>query len=224
MSRLRRFAPAALLATAAVATAATPPQRDMPLRAPLASLPDTIAGYAGIDDTLPRAELEVLQHPQYLMRTYRQGEVVGVTAFVGYYSSHERRDGYHSPQECLPGAGWEPLETRIVHVPTPAGPAPVNRYLVGRGAQRALVFYWFQGRGRITADEYATKFHLLKDAMLVRRTDEAFVRLVVPMPNASPGVMGERPLSDPTVADSLGRAAIASLVPALQGALPAPGA
>jgi len=40
-----------------------------------------------------------------------------------------------------------------------------------------LVYYWFQQRGRIFANEYLMKWYLFKDAVLMGRTDGALVRI-----------------------------------------------
>jgi EpsI family protein len=61
------------------------------------------------------------------------------------------------------------------------GSPTVNRYILQNGAARALVLYWYQGRGRIAHNEYLVKWDLLRDAALKRRTDEALVRIVVPI-------------------------------------------
>ena len=62
------------------------------------------------------------------------------------------------------------------------GEGRVNRYVVEhKSGARALVFYWYQGRGRVAANEYAVKWELLRDAVLKRRTDEALVRVVFPL-------------------------------------------
>ena len=74
----------------------------------------------------------------------------------------------------------------------------MNRYVVQRGTQQALVLYWYQGRGRVEANEYRVKWNLLRDAALRRRSDEALVRVVVPITtsdsaatNFAAGVAGE---------------------------------
>jgi hypothetical protein len=43
------------------------------------------------------------------------------------------------------------------------------------------VYYWYQGRGRVAASEYQVKWELLRDAALRARTEEAMVRIVVPL-------------------------------------------
>jgi len=57
----------------------------------------------------------------------------------------------------------------------------VNRYLIANGSNRALVLYWYQGRGRVTASEYAVKWNLLRDQAVRGRSDEALVRIIVPV-------------------------------------------
>ena len=57
----------------------------------------------------------------------------------------------------------------------------VNQYLLQRGEDQALVLYWYQGRGRVEANEYRVKWDLLRDAALHRRSDEALVRIIVPI-------------------------------------------
>jgi EpsI family protein len=61
------------------------------------------------------------------------------------------------------------------------GRATVNRYLIGNGPSKAIVLYWYQGRGRIEANEYVVKWELLRDQALHGRSDEALVRIVVPV-------------------------------------------
>ena len=43
------------------------------------------------------------------------------------------------------------------------------------------MYYWYQGRGRIEANEYKVKWDLLRDTVVRRRTDEALVRVVFPL-------------------------------------------
>jgi EpsI family protein len=57
----------------------------------------------------------------------------------------------------------------------------VNEYVIQQGLNKQLVFYWYQGRGRVVASEYAGKFWMVADAITRNRTDGALVRLVTPM-------------------------------------------
>ncbi len=87
----------------------------------------------------------------------------------------------HSPKNCLPGGGWEPLASQTAIISTASGAATVNRYLLQRDDQQVLVLYWYQGRGRIQSNEYLVKWDLLRDSALRQRSDEALVRIVVPV-------------------------------------------
>lgn len=116
----------------------------------------------------------------------------------------------HSPKSCLAGAGWEALtsSTHVVELPGGSEAATVNRYLIQRGEERALVFYWYQGRGRIEANEYRVKLDLLLDSAFRSRSDEALVRLVVPVTTS---------VED---AGAVAETAAANIIPALTRALP----
>ena len=103
----------------------------------------------------------------------------------GYWRSQRQGDTMHSPQNCLPGAGWEPVKQSLLTIADPRNPSDhitVNRYLIQKGLTRQLVLYWYQGRGRIVGSEYWSKIYLVVDAARRNRTDAAIVRVVVPVP------------------------------------------
>ncbi len=181
--KLLRWAPAALMAAGAILTIAAHDQVSLPLRASLgSSVPAEIAAFRGRDITVSEEERRVAGMSEYVMRAY--APAAGAAAFsvyVGYYASQTRGKTIHSPKNCLPGAGWEALTSRQATVATAAGTAEVNRYLLQRGKERALVLYWYQGRGRVAAGEYRVKWDLLRDAALRGRSDEALVRVIVPV-------------------------------------------
>jgi EpsI family protein len=73
-----------------------------------------------------------------------------------------------------------------VDLPIPGRrPIRISRYLVARGEDRSLVFYWYQSRGRVVGGEFAAKFWLVADAIRYRRSDTALVRVVVPVAGAA---------------------------------------
>jgi EpsI family protein len=161
-------------------------QQTVPLAQPLpAVVPAEIAGFVGEDIEVSAEEQRVAGMSEYLMRVYRSHEMDALPAewslYVGYYESQTSGKTIHSPKNCLPGAGWEPLTSGLAVVPLAAGAVEVNRYLLQRGEHRALVLYWYQGRGRVEPNEYMVKFDLLRDAALSGRTEEALVRIIVPV-------------------------------------------
>ena len=83
----------------------------------------------------------------------------------------------HSPKVCLPSGGWTPRMVDEVTVGTPTGPITVNRYVVDKDTQSAVVLYWYQTPRRVIAGEWASKFWLAADALRDKRTDTALVRV-----------------------------------------------
>ena len=207
-----RWVPAAILGIAGLVTVGIDPQRSLQLREPLgAAVPLQIAGYLGRDATMSEAEERVAGVSSYLIRDYQSagaGDTSHFTLYVGYYEEQTHGRTIHSPKNCLPGSGWEPLAARTAEIDTPGGAVVVNRYLLQRGQERALVLYWYQGRGRVAANEYRVKWDLLRDAALRRRSDEALVRIVVPL---------RGPEGD---AFTVAASAAQVLVPAVYSALP----
>jgi EpsI family protein len=101
--------------------------------------------------------------------------------FVGFWASQQQGDTIHSPMNCLPGAGWQPLSKERMKID--AGPTVVdaNRYLVQKALDKRLVLYWYQGHGRTIASEYWSKFYLVADALRLHRSDAALVRVILPV-------------------------------------------
>jgi EpsI family protein len=84
----------------------------------------------------------------------------------------------HSPQVCLPASGWIPEMNGTIDIATSAGTITVNRYVIAKGAERAVVLYWYQTPRRVVAGEWAAKFWLMADAVRDRRTDTSLVRVI----------------------------------------------
>src|SRR5262249_54456539 len=117
------------------------------------------------------------------------GAGVPVNLYVAYYASQRTGQSAHSPRSCLPGGGWNILDFGQHEVPGVAGngsPLHVNRAVVQYGADRQLVYYWFQERGRNITNEYLVKWYLVEDALLRNRTDGALVRLITPLRTNEP--------------------------------------
>jgi len=207
------WAPGTFLVIGVAVTIGLPAQPGMPLRAPLnESVPQEIAGYEGSEFSISEDELQVAGMTEYVLRSYETRDTSQVpswfSVFIGYYDSQSQGRTIHSPKHCLPGSGWEPVASQRVKLSTATGDVTVNRYLLQRDDVRALVLYWYQGRGRVEANEYTVKWNLLRDAALKRRSDEALVRVVVPV------VLSEER------AFELAAHAARLLVPALDAALP----
>jgi EpsI family protein len=204
------WVPAGLLALGVVLAASVRDSRAMALRAPLTTVPAVLADLQSVALEMSPEELAANGASEYLLRAYHDGKVEKLGLYVGYYPHQGQGKTIHSPRNCLPGGGWEPVSHSIVSVQVAGTDVPVNRYIIAREGEQALVYYWYQGRSRVAADEYLVKWDLLRDAALEARSEEALVRLVLPL----------TPAQQEPAADALARDAIGTLVPSLFQALP----
>ena len=176
-----RWAPGLVLAAGCILMGAGSTQHQVPPAAPLTSLPTEIGGFKGRDEVVPEDQRQVAGMSDYVMRIFSRDSSDIFSVYVGYYDYQVQGKTIHSPKNCLPGAGWETMQESTARVTTGGRTYPVKRYLLSNGGARALVYYWYQGRGRIEANEYRVKWDLLRDAALRGRTEEALVRVVVPV-------------------------------------------
>lgn len=151
-------------------------------RDPLATLPLDLDGWHG-RESAPLADdvLGQLGVDDYINRQYSAASAAPVGVYVGYYASQRQGDTIHSPQNCLPGAGWRPVEEGEARVPVAGRELTVNRFVIQKGLDRQVVYYWYQGRGRVVANEYANKALLMFDAARLNRTSGGLVRLITPV-------------------------------------------
>ncbi len=155
----------------------------IPQRPSLSSFPRTLDGWTGSDVEISQDELSVLGQGDFLLRDFRGPESQpDVFLFVAYFPSQRAGDTIHSPKNCLPGAGWTPVQANRITVDV-AGHAPfqANRYVIARNDERQLVLYWYWAHDRAVASEYAAKFYLVADSIRMHRTDGSLVRLSMPI-------------------------------------------
>lgn len=172
---------ALLVVTAAYLAAAARPET-LPPRQPLQTLPAVVADYEGEDVAAMSTEvLRQLGADDLVNRTYRSASGAEVGLYIGFYASQRQGDAIHSPMNCMPGSGWQPLETGRHTFVVQGEMLTVNRVRIGRGERQQLVLYWYQGRGRVVASEYASKGYTVWDSATRHRTDGALVRVLTPL-------------------------------------------
>jgi EpsI family protein len=166
-----------------------------PARNSLSSLPSQIGGWTGTDDVIDQQTLDILGPGEFLMRDYEKTSPARsnqstaesntqpwINLYIAYFPSQKAGDTIHSPNHCLPGAGWVPTSREVVTLNRPDGSSfPVNRYVVAKGTDRELVLYWFQAHGRALASEYWAKYYLVSDSVRMNRSDGSLIRLITPM-------------------------------------------
>ena len=156
------------------------PDASLP-RKNLAEFPESLGDWTLVNDQkMDKQSLEILKVDDYFMRNYRnsKGEVIGL--YVGYFKSQREGKGIHSPRQCLPGAGWVPVDTAAFQMIVPSynpETVSVNKFVMGKGLDRQLYLFWYHGRGRIYASEYLNKIYLIWDGLTRKRTDGALIRV-----------------------------------------------
>lgn len=128
----------------------------------------------------------------YLICRYVRGkrnDVVDV--YVGYHATQVREEGggsgensIHPPAHCLPGSGWDIIDNRtldgdIPHLPDPGG--QIKRLVIAKGKARQLVYYWYQSRGRVIAQDWKKVAFVGLDRATRGRTDGSLVRFTTPI-------------------------------------------
>ena len=214
-----RWAPGIVLAAGCLLMGAGSTQHHVPPAAPLTSLPTEIGGFRGRDEVVPDDQRQIAGMSDYVMRIFSRDSTDLFSVYVGYYDYQVQGKTIHSPKNCLPGAGWETMQEGTAQVAAGGRTYPVKRYLLANGSARAMVYYWYQGRGRIEANEYKVKWDLLRDAALHGRTEEALVRVVVPV--APPA--DRSPAAEAAVlanADRIAVTAAEQMIPAVDRVMP----
>lgn len=151
-------------------------------REPLRNLPYQLASWRGEERPLQPQIVQAVNVSDYTNRLYLDPAEALVQLYIGYYDSQRTGSTIHSPKNCLPGAGWEPIRSGYATVSLPGRqPIVVNEYVIQRDQDRQLVYYWYQGRGRVIAGEYSGKFWMVADAISRNRTDGALIRVITPI-------------------------------------------
>lgn len=174
-----------ILAVQAVASFTLHRDSFLPSPPPLMNFPLRLGDWAQIHDwTLEPEVLEMLSPDDTLTREYElSGSPRRASLFVAYYKTQLRAKQAHDPKVCLPGNGWNPVESRVIDVRTPASSStfPANYYRIQKGRDEAVVLYWFQTHKAVYTFEQQLRAHRVLDAIVDNRTDMALVRVMVPV-------------------------------------------
>jgi EpsI family protein len=151
------------------------------MRKPLAGIPAKLGDWQqkGADIRFDPQTESVLRTSDYVMREYSLSGGRLANVYVGYYASQRSGATYHSPQNCLPGAGWVMNYPQRVEIKTPGGKSfTANKFIIENGVYKEVLIYWYQGRGRAEASEYQDKINTVWDSVSRRRSDGAMVRVM----------------------------------------------
>jgi EpsI family protein len=156
----------------------------IPQSKPLSTFPAVIGEWRMLHEgVIEQEERDVLRADDYLTRQYAGSSGKTASLFVAYFRSQRAGQTPHSPKNCLPGSGWSwsVADTIRVNIAGRAQPIEINRYVVSKNNERAVVLYWYQSRDRVVASEYRAAAFTAWDALRYNRTDTGLVRVVTPV-------------------------------------------
>jgi exosortase D (VPLPA-CTERM-specific) len=152
-------------------------------RLPFSQFPSRISNAMrmGADTKFNPQTEQILGASDYVMRNYIE-PTRKFNLYIGYYETQRSGMTYHSPQNCLPGSGWEMSDGQAVEISSYAGTSfNANRYIVQQGDDRRVMIYWYQGRGRTNTSEYRDKLDTIIDSITTGRSDGSMVRVLAPV-------------------------------------------
>jgi EpsI family protein len=153
----------------------------IPSSKPLSAFPSAIGAWRTVrEGVIEKDEREVLRADDYLKRDYVASPGKTASLFVAYFRSQRAGQTPHSPKNCLPGSGWtwSVSDTFGVDIAGRAQAIEINRYIVSKGDEHAVVLYWYQSRDRVVASEYRAAAFTAWDALRYNHTDTELVRVV----------------------------------------------
>jgi EpsI family protein len=163
----------------------------VPPSLPLSNLPLAIAGRTAIDIPLDDETLAILGKGDFLNRLYslprsvsapRPGDHAQIGLYIAYFATQRTGQSIHSPQNCLPGAGWTFQSSGITSFTDATGKRyNVGEYLITNGNATDEALYWYQLHGESIASDYKAKLLTLADSIRYGRTDEALIRIMTPV-------------------------------------------
>ena len=152
------------------------------LHQPLSELPYTLGSWTGEERPLQARVVQAVSVSDYINRMYLDRGRDPVQLYVGYYASQKTGDTIHSPKNCLPGSGWDPIQSGYTTISLQGGrQIVVNEYVIQKDLNKQMVFYWYQTQSRVIASEYSAKFWMVAGAISRNRTDGALVRVITPI-------------------------------------------
>ena len=171
---------AGLLVGAALFLRSRSQAEEVPPRQKLASFPLRVGDWTGREVVVRQEAWDFLGEGDFMARVYfRSPDEPFIDFFIAYFPTQRTGNTIHSPQNCLPGAGWAPVEKGQTVLKGPKGEmVRANRYVIAKGLERRVVLYWYQAHGRAVASEYWAKFYLVTDSVRMNRSDGALVRVV----------------------------------------------
>jgi EpsI family protein len=163
----------------------------VPPSRPLSEMPQTVGMRTSVDIPIDDETLAVLGKGDFLNRLYLPPQNTSVSSldarteiglYIAYFPTQRTGQSIHSPQNCLPGAGWTFQSSGVTAFTDSTGKEyRVGEYLITNGTATEEALYWYQLHGESIASDYQAKIYTLADSIRYGRTDEALVRIMTPL-------------------------------------------
>ncbi len=170
----------------------------IPPRESFASFPLAIDDWqCEAPEEMDAKSLRILGASDYLLCNFQESTShESVSLYVGYHESQVRQGGgggetaIHPPEHCLPGAGWAIIDSTsrpVDFAGLPEGHGIRNddrlakRFVIAKGDARQLVYFWYQGQGRVISANEDVILYRFWDRATRGRTDGALVRFTTPI-------------------------------------------
>ena len=173
-----------------------------PDRASFLLFPDTLGAWRqfGSEQRFsPRIENILAADDYHAVQFSRSSKEPSLDFFAAWYADLAEEGVQHTPEICLPAAGWEIAQVERVDLSDDLGldhPFRVNRVILQKGEQRMLVYYWFMHMGRAIPSNAAAKLSVLTKGLLAERLDGAIVRITSPISADHPEAEAEARMAD----------------------------
>jgi EpsI family protein len=162
----------------------------LPPRSQFAEFPNDLGDWRCSNrETMDDKTLATLMVTDYISCAFINSEREEVThLYIGYHErqTRERESGkataIHPPEHCLPGSGWDIIDSQIVPISVGTG-GEAKRFVIAKGNERALVFFWYQSRGHVIARNHEKIMWMFVDRARLGRTDGSLVRFTIPIRN-----------------------------------------
>jgi EpsI family protein len=143
-------------------------------------LAETFHGWHASEGVLDDTTLSTLRLTDYWYANYdRERSEPPVNFYVAYYEAQGIGTSIHSPDNCIPGGGWQVLSKSIETIALADGRRlSFTRMKIQKDDAVEIVYYWFDERGRNLTEQFEAKFYLLIDSFLMHRTDGALIRVM----------------------------------------------
>jgi len=167
--------------------------KPVPLVEKLANFPQKIGNFKRINTQAFSTEvLQVAGVDEYIMWQYQNPQGYTLGLYIGYYRDQTEGSIIHSPKHCMPGSGWEPSLLKVVPFTDVKGRKyKINRMVLQKGMDKQIAHYWYQGRGRVVANEYIDRALMIWDSIIRRRSDGSLVRITGPGNEEAAGIKNQ---------------------------------